>query len=242
MGYPVGPLLQALAERILRNLDLIDRMAPPWGSPQQNDPPYSDTQLLVSLLGVLVFPHEQSSQALGELLKRWPHLGNVLTVQWSRSTTGSLEIADEHGEQVMIDPSSVDQLPRLLRNSIAHFNIRPINVDGRFGGVRVWNRDKDGFITFVADLQFDALRRMARFILLEMAQGGTFVQLDDPPDPLEEVSQYVTVDATVPKAPRVIEHLWRQFLDAANGDPNAAKTTIDRTLKAELDRMKRKAY
>ena len=49
MGYPVGPLLAALADRILYNLDLIDEQAPKWGTPEQDQPPYSDTQLLISL-------------------------------------------------------------------------------------------------------------------------------------------------------------------------------------------------
>jgi hypothetical protein len=54
MGYPVGPLLAALADRILHNLDLIEAKAPKWGTPEQDQPPYSDTQLLISLLGVLI--------------------------------------------------------------------------------------------------------------------------------------------------------------------------------------------
>jgi hypothetical protein len=47
-------LLAALAERILVNLEAIEKVAPQLGSPGQDRPPYADTQLLISLLGVLV--------------------------------------------------------------------------------------------------------------------------------------------------------------------------------------------
>jgi hypothetical protein len=67
MRYPTGPLLAALASRILSNLDLIEARAPKSGSARQNEPPYADTQLLISLLGVLIFPHEKAPFALGNL-------------------------------------------------------------------------------------------------------------------------------------------------------------------------------
>ena len=36
MSYPVGPLLRTLAERILKNLDLIGRQAHKWGTADQD--------------------------------------------------------------------------------------------------------------------------------------------------------------------------------------------------------------
>jgi hypothetical protein len=68
MGQQVGPLLATLATRILHNLDM-DSMAPPSGSDRQDEPPFSDTQLLISLLGVLIFPHEAAPEALGQPLR-----------------------------------------------------------------------------------------------------------------------------------------------------------------------------
>jgi hypothetical protein len=64
MGYPIGPLLRVLAERVLANLDLIEQQAPRPNDPDPNRAPYSDTQLLISLLGVLIFPHERTPSAL----------------------------------------------------------------------------------------------------------------------------------------------------------------------------------
>lgn len=78
MGYPVGPLLAALADRILHNLDLIESMAPKGGTPEQDRPPFSDTQLLMSLLGVLVFRHEKAPNALGAIMRGYKPLHRVL--------------------------------------------------------------------------------------------------------------------------------------------------------------------
>jgi hypothetical protein len=46
------------------------------------------------------------------------------------------------GERELINPSSIKSLPKLLRNSIAHFNVLPLKENGRFSGVRVWNKDE----------------------------------------------------------------------------------------------------
>jgi hypothetical protein len=186
MSAPVGPLLQELAKRILANLDHIEKEAPTWGGSDQDNPPYSDTQLLISLLGVLVFPHERTSGALGELLKDYEGLSDVVTIRYLRDALNPADILTVDGERERIDPTDVTDLPRLLRNSIAHFNVRPINNHGRFGGVRVWNRNK-GKITFVADLDFDKLRPMARHILVRLERADKGLTLDDPPDPLDEV-------------------------------------------------------
>jgi len=83
MGYPTGPLLAALADRIFTNLDLIEAHAPEWGSPSQREPPYADTQLLISLLGVLIFPHEKAPFALGNLLRDYEPLDRVLKIRHS---------------------------------------------------------------------------------------------------------------------------------------------------------------
>ena len=149
MGHPVGPLLQTLAERILRNLnDITDRAPKPDGS-NMNDPPYADTQLLISLLGVLVFPHERVPGSLGRALHGYPDLGEVVKIRYSAAGPKQAQFTNEAGELETIDATHLDQLPRLLRNGIAHFNILPLAEGDRFGGIRIWNEWK-GEITFVA--------------------------------------------------------------------------------------------
>lgn len=187
MSYPIGSLLAVLAGRVLANIHFVDAAAPPWnpGSPESDRPPFADTQLLISLLGVLIFPHERTPNALGELLNDYDApFDDVVRIRYSAGERTTLTGDDEPPET--LDARSLKDLPRLLRNSIAHFNIRPLDIDGRFGGIRVWNRNRRGEITFVADLNFDAFRPLAHHILrcLDDREG---LELNDPPDPLDEL-------------------------------------------------------
>jgi len=167
MAYPVGPLLRVLAQRILKNLELIDHHAP-----LQDGSPFSDTQLMMSMLGILVFPN---AEALGELLGQYEgELDKVIRVK------------DHDGSH---DLKSIKRLPRFLRNSIAHYNVRPINTGGRFSGLTIWNV-YEGKINFVADLDFDAFRPLAEHILKSLEKDTLDVKLEDPPDPMVEVATY----------------------------------------------------
>jgi hypothetical protein len=242
MGYPNGPLLRVLAERVLANLDYIDKAAPQW-DPKSDDrdrAPFTDTQLLISTLGFLVFPHERTPDALGGLLQEYDKefkLSDVMTIIHPVGQVGSIEIEDENGEPIKIDPGTIQSLPRLLRNSIAHFNVRPIETDGgRFGGVRVWNTDPDGNITLIADIKFDQLRRLARFVLNAFSGGRNELKnLDDPPDPLEFLKKLHQQKAK-PKMPKLNRDHWDAALAMHGGDPAKAKTWLDQTISAGLRR------
>ena len=238
--FPTGPLLASLAERILANLEAIEKVAPKWGSLDQDRPPYADTQLLISLLGVLVFPHERTPGALGTLLRGYKPLEDVLTVRYSRSGLRKIEITDPNGEAVLIDPSKLTKLPVLLRNSIAHFNMLPLDVDGRFAGVRVWNRDNNDVITFVADIHFDPMRKLARHVLEAMRDRPIDVGLEDPQDPMIEVEAQrdnLPQPRTPRKPPRLNSDIWDHLVNAHDGNYQAAKEALDRLMKREADRL-----
>jgi hypothetical protein len=226
MSYPVGPLLQALARRILANLDFMDDRVKICGDDQEC-PPYTDTQLLISLLGVLVFPHERIPGALGKLLSSDDSLPRVVAVKYSAAGAGRAEVTGPDGERETVDPASIRNLPELLRNAIAHFNVRPIERNGCFAGVRVWNKDDSGQITLVADVNFAELRPLARRILGALADGRSDLKLDDPPDPLKVLEYTRAPTADKPRAPRVIDHVWKRVLDMHNGDYNRAKQFVD---------------
>ena len=230
MGYPVGPLLPALAQRILANLDLINDRAAETRGIDQNGPPYTDTQLLISLLGVLVFPHERTPGALGKLLSNYDGLSRVVAIRYSAAGAGRVEISGPDGEKETVDPTAIRNLPKLLRNGIAHFNIRPIEQNGTFAGIRVWNKDDSGQITLVADVDFAALRPLARRILSALAEQKSDLRLVDPPDPLEELPHTRTSTADEPRAPRIIDHVWRRVLAEHNGDYSKAKQFVDKIL------------
>jgi hypothetical protein len=238
MGYPIGPLLPALADRILHNLDLIESLAPKWGSPEQDQPPFSDTQLLMSLLGVLVFPHEKAPGALGEIMRGYKPMHRVLNVVYSRHGGERIEITGSEGEAVMVDPTRLSNLPRLLRNSLAHFNILPIDKEGRFAGIRIWNRDGDEQITFVADVDFDEMRSLARHVLSVLREQQSDLNVQDPEDPMAEVeAKSGELRGHLRKVPRLNRDIWERLLDAHGGDTGKAKTTLDRLVKREADRL-----
>ena len=236
MGYPVGPILSVLAHRILDNLDFIEGAAPKWGSPNQNEAPYADTQLLISLLGVLIFPHERDTKTLGALLNNYGRLGDVVTIVWPKDGHDKIELTGAEGESTSVNPKAIDQLPRLLRNGIAHFNVRPINADGRFGGIRIWNRNTDGLITFIGDVKFDDLRPFARFILERLAHGPPVEHLTDPPDPLPEAEGQIE-NAKPKKAPRIIDNIWQAFLKIENYNVDRAKMRIEALLMREAKKL-----
>ncbi|MEY9405526.1 hypothetical protein ABIF65_011657 [Bradyrhizobium japonicum] len=238
MGYPVGPLLAALADRILHNLDPIESLAPKWGSPKQDEPPFSDTQLLMSLLGVLVFPHEKAPDALGDIMRGYEPMDRVLNVVYSRHGGGRIQMTGAEGEAVMVDPTRPSSLPKLLRNSLAHFNILPINKEGRFAGIRIWNRDWDKQITFVADVDFDEMRSLARHVLSVLREQQSDLNLQDPEDPMAEVeAKGGELRVYSCKVPRLNRDIWERLVDAHGGDADKAKTTLDRLLKREADRL-----
>jgi HEPN pEK499 p136 len=242
MSYPVGPLLGTLAERILANLDLVEKQAQTNAGSAPEGPPYSDTQLLISLLGVLVFPHARTPEALGKLLCEYGDLGRILKIRYPTGGARSIELTGLQGERECIDPTSIGGLPRVLRNGIAHFNVRPIDENNRFAGIRIWNEDESGRITLVADLDFAEFRPLARRILTALAEGKSNLKsdlrLDDPPDPLETLRRRATpsADPSARKAPRIKEHVWRQILAAHGGEHDRAQRFVDQVLQREVKR------
>ena len=130
-------LVSDFADRTRRNLEVIDGLT---------DDPESDvfevTQLINSMLGLLVFPREKFLDRipeipLAELKERgWPHI-----------TT----------RPPFKPPRTLRKLVRYLRNSIAHFNIKFRSEKGEISGITVWNmkgRKKD----WEANLNLEELR------------------------------------------------------------------------------------
>lgn len=246
MTFPVGPLLQELAKRVLANLLYIEGQGQECGTPC--DAAYPDTQLLISLLGVLVFPHERTPDALGELIRDYPNIQDVVEVIHPRGQRGPIEITNELGEIDIVDVSRLENLPRLLRNSIAHFNILPLRNRDQFDGIRIWNVDRTQVITFIADVRFDALRPLAKHILSAIGKPERYLKLDNPVDPMILAGKYdedlrpLEETATRRKPPKIIQDAWLKILLANNNDYNAAKQFVDRTLsRAVTDLLSRKA-
>jgi hypothetical protein len=235
MGYPTGPLLKELTARILGNLRFIERATRHYHT-LHTKPPYSDTQLLVSLLGVLVFPNERASDALGQIMAEYPGIRKIVQLKYTDAPAGQVFLPNDKGEERAVDPNDLKNLARLLRNSIAHFNIMPINQDGRFGGIRVWNTDERGRVTMVADLMFDKLRPLAQFVLEALAQRDHNPPIQDPEDPLEIVKRQGPREQKR-RPPKLTDSIWDRYMTAFGGDYVAAHEHITAVLKKEGDRL-----
>jgi hypothetical protein len=201
-----------------------------------------DTQLLASLLGVLVFPHERAEGALGELLQGYKSLGDVVKIRYPHLERPEerIEVCGSDGERELINPSSIKNLPKLLRHSIAHFNVLPLNQNGRFSGVRVWNNDEAGNVTLVADRAFNELRSLARHILGAFARPSRSLKLDDPEDPLDESGELKEkfIQRAKPKQqPRVTDTLWERLVKGCDGDKNRAKDEMDQAIRERAVRI-----
>jgi len=120
MEYSKEHQIRDFADRTKANLALVRNCA------GHGDRSYEFTQLINSMLGLLVFPQQKyfkqiPKTPLSDLQAQgWPH----------PLVTGSFQA-----------PKDLHDLMRLLRNSIAHFNMQFITDQGTLAGVRLWNTD-----------------------------------------------------------------------------------------------------
>lgn len=151
MIYEPDHVVQDFARRTQQNLAAIRELRP------AGQPVYEVTQLINSLLGLLVFPKEEFFQVIPNtpvaLLRRdgWP----------------IPEVAPGY-QQVR----NLRELIRYLRNAVAHFNIeflpKPLSNMGtpEIEGLRVWNT-WEGRKTWEATLTLDELEGITeRFIAI----------------------------------------------------------------------------
>jgi HEPN pEK499 p136 len=235
MGYPNGALLQALAERVLRKI--IESVEAKSSDPRSPEG-FADTQLLISPLGVLVFPHEKASEFLGHLVRQYGRTEEIVTVQFFRRNGRSYFRTDQDWDDTYVREFPVEELPQYLRNSISHFNILPIANGKLFGGVRVWNRNFEGLITFVGDVSFKSFRPFAKHILQGLSSSLAPFEIKNPEDPLDELAREPAQD--LPRGPPKLNHdLWARWLELHENDFEATKTALDRYMAAETGKGRR---
>lgn len=154
-------LVRDFALRTRKNLDALRAIQ------QSQSDVYEVTQLINSMLGLLVFPqqryvHRIPQVSLDELYKQgWP-------------------IPKVVGDYPQV--ANLNQLVRYLRNAIAHFNLEFISDGfGKIQGLKVWNTDprRGNIITWRAELTIDDIEKITdKFIelLLETAQPSKPMQ------------------------------------------------------------------
>ena len=149
------------AQRTLANLKYIDAQVK--GIPDEKRKLYEVTQLVNSLLGLLVFPREQYMKEIPEtplnelVAKGWPEI---------KTTRGTLPKDNLH------------QLMRMLRNGVAHCNLEFVSdLDHKICGIRIWNGkpcNECGAVTWEATLSIVDLRKIVeKFVELIEEQVGS---------------------------------------------------------------------
>ena len=131
-------VIRDFAERTRKNLRAIEDLQAKGGEA------YEVTQLVNSMLGLLVFPRER-------FLDKIP-----------QTSLSDLEADGWPVPKVVGDfPQARDlrELIRYLRNAIAHFNIEFIGE--KIQSVRVWNTTKDKRTTWKAEIGLKELRAIA---------------------------------------------------------------------------------
>ncbi len=146
------------ADRTLANLRSIRQ------AKDQGQEVFEVTQLINSMLGLLVFPQQTYCDGIPAT-----PLDQLVSQGWPR-----IRATNFPGFEPCQDLRS---LVRYLRNAIAHFNLKFIASNGKIEGVKVWNNTR-GRMNWEADLTLDELLRLTeRFV--EMLRQPVMEEEDD---------------------------------------------------------------
>jgi hypothetical protein len=116
---------------------------------------YEVTQLINSMLGLLVFPKEKYINAIPEII-----LSDLVKAGWAvPEVKGSFPQAN-----------NLRELIRYMRNAIAHFNLEFVYSENSISGLILWNCRR-GSKTWQVEMGLDQLKDIAfRFIDLLVKQ------------------------------------------------------------------------
>ena len=115
-------LIKIFAKRTLKNLNAIEKLK------KQNAQVYEVTQLINSILGIMIFPRER------DLTK----IPNKTYIELRNEGWPAINTTNQFAQI-----KSLDDLTRRFRNSIAHCNIEFINHKKKIVGLRLWNMDRE---------------------------------------------------------------------------------------------------
>lgn len=139
-------LVKDFAQRTKANLELLRRL-------QREHPEleiYEVTQLMNSLLGLLVFPRER-------------YFDHIPATPLSELQAAGWPIPRVVGQFPQVE--NLNDLIRYLRNAVAHCNIEFLaDADGQLAGLRVWNY-WHGKMTWKAELTLPEIEELVdRFV------------------------------------------------------------------------------
>lgn len=127
-------------KRTKENLSFIEEQA------EKNETPvYEVTQLINSMLGLLVFPHERFR-------------GGIPPIPLQELEAKGWLVPHVEGEFPQVE--NLLELIRYLRNAVAHTNLEFISDGHSLTGVRLWNLDRKGEKTWQVRMTTAELRSL----------------------------------------------------------------------------------
>jgi hypothetical protein len=149
-------LVKDFALRTQKNLHALRNL-------QASDPKsevYEVTQLMNSMLGLLVFPQQQ-------------YVTNIPKVPLSTLASQGWPVPKIVGDYPQVE--DLNQLVRFLRNAVAHFNLKFLSdSDGRIRGLEVWNRDpRRQAVTWKAELSVEDIEKISQKFIELILDGAS---------------------------------------------------------------------
>ena len=129
-------LVRDFAERTRSNIELVQAAA------NTGQEAYEVTQLINSMLGLLVFPQQEFYDKIPKTI-----LPDLEKEGWP------IPRVRNNYQQV----SNLEQLARYLRNGITHFNLRFTETDGHVDGLIIRNVLRNGNKNWEAELKIEEL-------------------------------------------------------------------------------------
>lgn len=137
------------AKRTLCNLEYIEKAR------AHGDEVFEATQLINSLLGMVVFLKEGRQINAQKLREFWPDF--------------AFDLIEDHNEY----RSKPIKFIRLFRNGIAHCNIEQIVHGGDITGLRVWNECRCGTVTWKVEIDLDNIRKLAMHLVQQVTKRNS---------------------------------------------------------------------
>jgi hypothetical protein len=142
-------VVRDFAQRTKKNLEVIEKLQDDHRGhtgeiDQEEVEVYEVTQLINSMLGLLVFPQQEYFEHIPEI-----SLADLANQGWPKPlVTGTYP-----------DVKTLRDLMRYMRNAISHFHIK-FKADGqnRIEGLRIWNVNRAGEENWEATLSLYGLR------------------------------------------------------------------------------------
>lgn len=134
--------------RTRANLDTIEQ-----GAKSEPDKYFEVTQLINSVIGLLMFPKE----AVYDMIPQ-KKLSELKEVKLPKVLYGRLP------------EDNLQSLIRYMRNGFAHYNVQFESVDNQISGLYIWNKKPSGKIDWVAYISIPDLKSLLNLASREFAK------------------------------------------------------------------------